>query len=137
MKTVRTALPLLCLVTFACLGAESGSVPLRGKLSMQAGQSPTIVRNGESIKLEGDEPTLKVLNDERLGGADLEVMGRFISKDRFAVDHTHTKPVFTYRDGKRLQVTYWCDVCYIRTYSPGKCWCCQKNVDLDPIEPEA
>jgi hypothetical protein len=115
----------------ASFGADNGVVPLRGKLK-QDGGVPSI----GAVKLEGDEPTMKVLTDERLNGVDVEVMGRPAGTGRFAVNHTHTKPVFMYRDGKRLQVTYWCDVCYIRTYSPGKCWCCQKNTDLDPIEPE-
>ena len=129
MSVVRVLLLLGFLLT--AFGSENSSTPLRGKLKQEGGV-PSI----GALKLEGDEPTMKVLNDERLNGADIEVMGRPVGPGRFAVNHTHTKPVFTYRDGKRLQVTYWCDVCYIRTYSPGKCWCCQKNTDLDPIEPE-
>lgn len=84
------------------------------------------------VSLDGDEPTLKVLHDARLKGADVEVLGHYRDPTHFDVDHIHTRSLFVYQGGKRKMVTYWCDVCYIRTYSPGKCWCCQKDTDLDP-----
>jgi hypothetical protein len=39
--------------------------------------------------------------------------------------------MFVHQGGKRLFVTYWCDVCSIRTYTPGLCLCCRKETDLD------
>jgi hypothetical protein len=33
-------------------------------------------------------------------------------------------------------ITYWCDVCSIRTYTPGKCWCCQQETTLDLRDPD-
>ena len=116
-------------------GADT-TVALRGKLVQHEGQAPVIERDGKRIELSGDAPTLKVLNDERLRGSDFEALGHFTGPDQFAVNHIHLKSLFVYQNGKRLQVSYWCDVCYIRTSSPGKCWCCQKYTDLDPVEPE-
>jgi hypothetical protein len=128
---------VLLALCFCCNAAEPASVPLRGKLIQESGKPPSIETSpGKRVELSGDEPTLKVLNDDRLKNSDFEVEGHFSSPDHFDVDHIHTRSLFVYKDGKRQMVTYWCDVCYIRTYSPGKCWCCQKNTDLDPQDPE-
>lgn len=120
-----------------CSAADEAPATVRGKLIQEEGKPPVIeTTEDKRFVLEGDEPTLKVLNDERLKNSDFEVRGRFVGSDRFAVEHIHTRSLFVVKNGKRLMVSYWCDVCYIRTYSPGKCWCCQKNTDLDPVEPE-
>lgn len=99
---------------------------LRGRLR----GATLVLPSGSAVRLGGDESTMLVLNDGRLQDADFEVLGAR-SKDGFAVDGIHTRSLFVHRGGKRLMVTYWCDVCYIRTYAPGKCWCCQKDTDLD------
>ena len=109
---------------------------IRGKLR-QSGP-PAIATGGKSVLLLGDEGTMKVLNDERIGGTDFEAVGRWLDQSgtpaRFEIDGIHTRSLFVHQNGKRLMVTYWCDVCYIRTYSPGICWCCQKNTDLELLE---
>lgn len=105
---------------------------IRGRLVQSAGQTPALEVSGQKlIQLQGDPPTLAVLNDKRLAGANLEAVGHFNSPDQFEVDPIHTKALFVHKDGKKLYVTYWCDVCYIRTYAPGICVCCQKYTDLD------
>jgi hypothetical protein len=114
------------------------SVPLRGILTQDAGKPPALVLpDHRRVELEGDEPTMGVLNDVRLKGSDFEVAGHFVSPDRFKVNGIETPSLFAYKDGKRLMVSYWCNVCYIRTYTPGKCWCCQKYTDLDLIDPSS
>ena len=35
-----------------------------------------------------------------------------------------------YRDGKLMEVYYWCEVCSIRGVDPGPCACCQARVEL-------
>jgi hypothetical protein len=72
-----------------------------------------------------------VLRDERLAGDDFEVIGHLKDPQHFLIDPITSKAMFVHKDGKRLYITYWCDVCYIRTYTPGKCVCCQKYTDLD------
>ena len=134
MKHVKIFL-LLALAT-ACFAADPPDVSLRGKLVQDSGKAPILESGNKRIVLAGDEPTLKVLNDGRLAGSDFEVMGHFTNPSEFAVNHIHTRSLFVFQNGRRQMVTYWCDVCYIRTYSPGKCWCCQKNTDLDPQDPE-
>ena len=102
------------------------SASLRGTLA----KAHTLI-TPQTIFLGGDEPTVKVLDDERLFGADFELLGHPTAVGRFEVDPIHERAMFVHKDGKRLTITYWCDVCYIRTYSPGSCWCCQRYTELD------
>jgi len=115
--------------------ASFAAVPglsIRGKLAGGPDGKPALKLAGNKlVSLEGDQQTMSVLNDKRLAGVDLEALGHFNSPDRFEVDPIHTKALFVHKDGKRLYITYWCDVCYIRTYTPGTCVCCQKYTDLD------
>ena len=92
--------------------------------------------DGSIISLKGDDATMLVLKDERLAGADFEVVGHATGPADFQADPIHKKALFTYKNGKRLMVSYWCDVCYIRTWTPGICVCCQKYTDLDLIDPD-
>lgn len=90
--------------------------------------------DGRRVPLTGDDPTLLVLDDKRLHGADFEVDGAWDGK-QFRIGPIHLRSMFVHRSGQRLAVSYWCDICYIRTWSPGTCWCCQEHTKLDPIDP--
>jgi hypothetical protein len=116
---------------------DSPGTAVRGPLRQAPGHPPVIeTADHRRIVVAGDDATLRVLNDPRLQDSDFEVLGHFAAPERFEANRIHIPSLFLYRGGKRLQVSYWCDVCYIRTSSPGKCWCCQKPTDLDPIAPE-
>lgn len=118
-------------------GADVPGLSIRGTLKQQNGKPPVLQVPGQKpVTLHGDEPTMGVLNDKRLADVDLEAIGHFASPELFEVDPIHTRAMFVHKDNKRLLITYWCDVCYIRTYTPGVCWCCQKYTDLDLREPE-
>ena len=109
---------------------EASATSVRGKLKV--GRPASIDTGaGKSILVSGDADTNGVLADTRLNGDDFEVLGHFTDPGHFDVNQIYTRSLFVHKDGKRLMVTYWCDVCYIRTYTPGKCWCCQKYTDLD------
>ena len=112
------------------LGVEKVKA-LRGKLV--AGRK--LDAGGRLVPLECDDPVGKVLDDERLIGTDFEVEGEMSGEGNFVIDGIHTKPLYTFVKGQRLGVSYWCEICYIRTYSPGKCWCCQEETKLDPKDP--
>lgn len=121
---------LAAVLILPALVAEVPGTGVRGLL--ETGEKPVLVLpDGRRVHLHSDAPTMAVLADERLKGADFEALGHWEAPDRFAVDLMHTRSLFVLKDGKRLMVTYWCDVCYIRTYSPGLCVCCRKNTDLD------
>jgi len=117
--------------------ANVPGLSIRGKLTRSPDDKPLLELPGHKlVYLEGDQPTMGVLNDKRLWDTDFEAVGHFNTPDHFEVDGIHTRAMFVHKDGKRLMITYWCDVCYIRTYAPGICVCCQKYTDLDLREPD-
>jgi hypothetical protein len=135
-------LPLVAVFATVAV-AESPKTPdapgaaVRGKLVQRDNQKPVIETAGHKIiTLEGDESTIHVLHDKRLAGLQVEAKGHLVSPGHFQVDPFHTRALYAFKDGKRLRITYWCDVCSIRSYEPGPCWCCQRETDLDLREPD-
>jgi hypothetical protein len=124
----------LVLLPAAALAVDNAAARFRGKLI----QSPSPVleqSDGKRLNLRGDDDTAGVLRDARLAGADFEVVGR-LEGDTVIIQPIHIASLFAYKDGKRLRVTYWCDVCAIRTYTPGICWCCREETELDLRDPD-
>ena len=128
----RSFLPLF-LFGLPALAIQPDSDKVRGKL-MAVPAVRTV--DGSTIALSGDEATMAVLADSRLTDIDLEAHGHITAPKQFAIDKIHTRSLFAYQNGKQLMITYWCDVCYIRTFSPGVCWCCQDYTKLDLINPD-
>ena len=132
---------LIAVFSFLCLAESPKTVDttvavIRGKLIQRENQAPAIeMVDHKLIVLEGDGPTVHVLHDKRLAGVDLEAKGHFTSADHFQIDPFHTHALHVVKDGKRLLITYWCDVCSIRQYEPGPCWCCQRETAL-ALKPE-
>ena len=116
--------------------APSGGV-VRGKLTVHEGQ-PAQVETTEHqvVRLDGDTDTLKILGDSRLNGFQVEAHGHFTAPDRFLIDPIHTHSFLVRQDGKLKLVTYWCDICSIRAYTPGPCVCCQRETTLDLRDPD-
>lgn len=103
---------------------------IRGTL--EPGDTPVLrTTGGKRIPLEGDAETTGVLKDERLKGADFEAAGEFLDSGRFRVGPIHKKSMWIWKDDQRLMITYWCEVCSIRTYTPGICMCCQEETVVD------
>ncbi len=124
------AVPLAC-------AAETRPAAVRGRLTQPGGKPPILeTPDHKFIPLDGDAATLGVLRDKRLAEADLEALGQPSPGGVFQVGPIHTKAMFVHKDGNRLLITYWCDVCSIRTYTPGICWCCQEETALDLRKPE-
>jgi hypothetical protein len=111
--------------------ADTPTVTVRGKL-IQGENHALAIETAEHklIVLEGDGSTVHVLHDKRIAGVDLEAKGHFTPADHFQIDPFHTHALHVVKDGKRLLITYWCDVCSIRQYEPGPCWCCQRETAL-------
>ncbi|MBI3469246.1 MAG: hypothetical protein HY000_40095 [Planctomycetes bacterium] len=38
--------------------------------------------------------------------------------------------VYSFKDGKKYKVDYWCAICAISTFQPGPCPCCQDEIGL-------
>jgi hypothetical protein len=130
----------LCLFAVAalCLAADSReSSIIRGKIIVKDGQ-PTVLETTEHkrVQLDGDDQTKKVLSDPRVNGFEAQAKGRFATPDRFVIDPQHTHPMLVKKDGHLKLVSYWCDICTIRSYAPGPCACCQKDTTLDLIDPD-
>ncbi len=119
--------------------APGPQTSVRGKLVQQEGKAPAIETAAHGlVTAEGEPETLAVLNDQRLAGFDIGLMGHFDGRSRFLVGPFYTSTsIIVHKDGKRYTVSYWCPVCSIRAYTPGKCVCCQQEtqVDLQEIKP--
>ncbi|MBL8175408.1 MAG: hypothetical protein JNK48_12110 [Bryobacterales bacterium] len=114
-------------VLLSSAGARAEGVPrtVRGVLT------PDGLRTAEGVvKLSGDEPTMGVLRDKRVHGMELEITGE-AADGGLRILPIHKQGMFVMKDGKKLFVTYWCDICSIRTYTPGVCLCCQDETQLD------
>ena len=132
----RSFLPFLVFAVPA-LAIEPDADAIRGKLSVGSDNAPSVrTSNGRTVLLTGDDPTMLVLRDSRLTGSELEAHGHTTAPNQFTIDKIHTRSLFVSQEGKKRMITYWCDVCYIRTFSPGKCWCCQDETRLDLIDPD-
>ncbi len=113
------------------------SARLRGRLEVPAeGLAGIRTDDGKLVPLRGDEQTEKVLRDSRLNGWDFEVHGQYGSDGRFKILPIHLPALFTHQNGQLLRVTYYCDVCAIRTYSPSICMCCREETRVDAVTPE-
>lgn len=127
----------LTLAFAAICFANTGDQVISGKLMQHEGQPPALeTADHKLISLDGDVSTKGVLNDKRLTGADLEIKGHFAAPDRFTVNPIHTHAMVVVKNGKRYAITYWCDTCAIRTYTPGVCVCCQQETQLDLRPPD-
>ena len=126
----------LCLPLLAVVSAFAADT-LRGKLVLVDSQPPVVeTAEHKLVTLDGDEPTRKVLADVRLNGFTVEAKGRFTAADRFLIDPIHTRALLVRQNGKLRMVTYWCDLCSIRSFTPGPCVCCQRETTLDLHDPD-
>lgn len=118
--------------TLVPLFAAGKTESIRGRLKLAAPGKPVLsVSAVELITLRGDESTMGVLLDPRVRDMDFELIGAPTSMGAFEVGPIHTRAMYVHKGGQKLFVTYWCDICSIRTYTPGSCWCCQEDTELD------
>jgi hypothetical protein len=135
---MRFCLCLLTVAVTALCAADTAteSIKLHGKLELRSGQQATLeTADHKRITLDGDEPTTKVMADARVNGFDIEVKGHFTAPARFLIDPMRTHSMLVQKDSGLKMVTYWCDVCSIRTYAPGRCVCCLQETTLDLRDP--
>lgn len=115
--------------------AREGTI-VRGKLLVREGKSVFETSDRQIVQLDGDEPTLKVLGDKRLDGFEAQAKGHYTAAGRFMIDPLHTRALLVNDHGTLKLVTYWCEICAIRAYTPGPCACCQRYTDLDLRDPD-
>jgi hypothetical protein len=120
----------LALLGAGLVFAGQTETSLRGKLVQRDG-TPYLETGGKLVALEGEPESLEVLRDARLNGADLEVIGHSAAPGKFTVGpFFESKSMFVHKDGKKYTISYWCEVCSIRTYTPGLCMCCRDETEL-------
>ena len=112
------------------LGGTDAPTTIQGTLRTGSPAS-ILTAGGKRLLLEADARTTAVLADARLDGAIVEVHGRLKGPERFQVGPSHQKSLHVIKERKKLLVSYWCDVCAVRTYEPGVCVCCQDETALD------
>ena len=126
---------LACATLFAAASAER--VTVRGAIEIADHDGANegwpaiylVADSGERLELISDEPdTLHTWSDPELKDRTWELEGFRLDGDRFEV-----RKMFTIKDGKRYQVTYYCEICHITSYRPGPCMCCQEKVELREI----
>jgi hypothetical protein len=129
----------LCLLALAmtCLGADvhPATVTLNGKLIITETGASLETADHKEVALDGDSQTQKLLHDARLNGFNVEAKGHYTAAGRFLIDPIHTRALLVRKDGALKLITYWCDVCSIRSFTPGPCVCCQKETTLDLRDP--
>jgi hypothetical protein len=129
-------LPILAVVAALAADSHPGET-LRGKLVLSERKPPAVeTAEHKLVTLDGDEPTRKVLGDQRLNGFEIEAKGRFTAPDRFLIDPIHTRALLVRHGDKLRMITYWCDTCSIRSFTPGPCVCCQRETTLDLHDPD-
>ncbi len=122
---MRLLIPFV-LVSALAAGTAPATEVLRGRLRQEAGKPPVIeAADHKTYTVSGDEFTKAQMADSRLNGREMELDGHFTGPAQF--DATR---IYTLKNGKRYEVTYWCDVCSIRTHMPGRCMCCQGPTEL-------
>ena len=117
---------------------EKSTAVLTGRLAHQ-GRTPVLkvpVLNGEYKSyrlLSSDEHASAVLGDKpHPGFGKLRVEGRPKGTDTFQVER-----LFSVRDGRLHKVTYYCHVCNITSYAPGRCDCCQEPTKVREVPRDA
>jgi len=112
--------------------ARAAEERVRGKLAQREGGAPALeAQEGRPVQVDGERETMAVLNDPRLAGMEFDVAGRYAASGRFVIlPFTTRGAMLVHQDGRRFTVTYWREVCAIRTYTPGKCMCCQEETEL-------
>lgn len=131
MRLRRRELLLLPWLGGYALRAQDASIA-RGRL---AGELKLKLTDGRVASLSGDTESTAVLRDARLARDEFELHGRFTAPGAFAIDPIYQRAIFVWRDGRKFVVTYWCAVCSIRAWTPGKCQCCQEEMALDLRDP--
>lgn len=89
-------------------------------------------RNGQLLVFPHNDPRAAIFEDERIRRERLRLTGLSQSDDRIEMVAVHAV-----REDGLYRLYYYCEVCHIRTFAPGPCWCCQDpfelREELDPV----
>ncbi len=85
---------------------------------------------GRFYKFLPADPRSEIFSDSRIRTQELEISGWLVGGNRLQIVEIHSV-----RDEQLNEVYYRCDVCNIKSYAPGPCWCCGQKFQLveEPI----
>ena len=134
---MRGCLLLMLAGAMALFAAEPKTETIAGKLTVRSG-APAVLETAshQVVELDGDAPTRKVLHDPRISGMQAQATGHFTAPGKFLVDPQYKRALLIKQGGHLKMITYWCEVCGIRAYTPGPCVCCQADTELDLRDPD-
>jgi hypothetical protein len=107
------------------------SSEIRGKLIQPDSGPVSLVTGSTKIEIRADKDSESILRDRRLAPLEIALHGHAVDATHFRLDPFFLKPINAVKDGKEMLVTYYCDVCSIRYYTPGRCVCCQEETRVD------
>jgi len=112
------------------LSASGTAETLQGRLVKPTDGNPIqLVSADEPVTLVVDELQDSTMRDPQLADRTWHLRGHDAPDGGgFKVDRA-----FTVKDGKLYRVTYYCEICHITTYDPGRCMCCQEDTELREI----
>ncbi len=117
------------LVGRAAPSFQNGLVTIRGTLGAISGANPVLKAGGQQIVLAGQSPyILKTLQDKRLRGQELEVIGTRSPRGSFVVQR-----LYAVHNGQLYRIHYYCEVCNITYNEPGHCYCCGRETKLQEV----
>ena len=129
---MKACLCLLVLALSLCAADRVKTETIHGKLVVRSGEAPVLeAADHKRIALDGDANTRKVLQDPRVNSLDAQATGHFTAPGKFLIDPQHTHPLLVHDHDKLKMITYWCEVCSVRAYTPGPCVCCQGDTGLE------
>ena len=101
---------------------DKGDVSITGKLSVEKGKPALSGSGGKTTLLTSDDESIaETLQDVRLSGRELKLVGKWKGNGSFEV-----RDFFVVRGDKLFRLIYFCDTCNITTFRPGICLCCQQ-----------
>ncbi len=116
---------------FSSPATQPSSVFL-GKLSLKSHPDPVLEVGKKTVRLAShDESIAAILRDPRMENREVRVEGNPSGKEGFEV-----QKLYTVRNNKLYRVIYFCEVCNITSFKPGKCECCQAPTELTEVPPD-
>ncbi len=117
------------------VAAPAQESAIDGRLVVEPGKPAAVEMEGKSVPLTSERKSIRdTLQDARISGKRLKLIGRQRPDGSFEVDEFYVvRP-----DGSLYRLVYFCDVCNITRFGPGKCECCQQPtvpIEIPPTDP--
>lgn len=140
----RVALAFVCAFAALAAGPPPKDVEFRGRIvcgveeRAAASKQPVAAGHAHEWVFKTAEgrlaPLTRTKNSEALF-VDARLRAKeLVLKGQLREDGGFEAIVFqSVKDGERHSLFYWCDICTIRTITPGECVCCREPVELREV----